>query len=200
MLVTQLKSKEELLTIIKKPAFVIKCTGCKEVLFPVTEIDEFLKTAEITVSDIISTDYICNTDFALKLSEKYKSEISNSLNIIVFSCGIGVQSISALLENKKVISGCDTLYINGFQGLNTRENNCRQCGQCYLSETGGICPITACSKSLLNGQCGGAKNGKCEVSKEMECGWERIYKRLELIKETQKLTGDIKVRDYLKLL
>ena len=37
--------------------------------------------------------------------------------------------------------------------------------ECYLNGTGGICPITACSKSLINGQCGGAKNGMCEVDK-----------------------------------
>ena len=41
--------------------------------------------------------------------------------------------------------------------------------------------ITACSKSLVNGQCGGSKNGKCEVDSEMECGWERIYRRLKEI-------------------
>ena len=55
------------------------------------------------------------------------------------------------------------------------EYKCDQCGECYLNLTGGICPITACSKSLVNGQCGGSKNGKCEVDSEMECGWERIY-------------------------
>ena len=28
---------------------------------------------------------------------------------------------------------------------------------------------------------GGSKNGKCEVDSEMECGWERIYRRLKEI-------------------
>jgi len=59
------------------------------------------------------------------------------------------------------------------------EYNCAQCGDCHLNETGGICPITSCAKSLVNGQCGGARNGKCEVDKDMECGWTLIYKRLE---------------------
>lgn len=40
--------------------------------------------------------------------------------------------------------------------------------ECYLNLTGGICPITACSKSLVNGQCYGCKDGKCEVDSEME--------------------------------
>ena len=53
------------------------------------------------------------------------------------------------------------------------------CGECFLNLTGGICPITACSKSLVNGPCGGTKNGKCEVCPEMDCGWERIIQRLK---------------------
>ena len=61
------------------------------------------------------------------------------------------------------------------------EYKCDQCGESYLNLTGGICPITACSKSLVNGQCGGSKNGMCEVDNTMECGWERIYRRLEAI-------------------
>ena len=68
-----------------------------------------------------------------------------------------------------------------FQGVTPLEYKCDQCGECYLNLTGGICPITACSKSLVNGQCGGCKDGKCEVDSEMECGWERIYRRLAQI-------------------
>ena len=59
------------------------------------------------------------------------------------------------------------------------EYDCGQCGECFLNLTGGICPITACSKSLVNGPCGGTKNGKCEVCPEMDCGWERIIQRLK---------------------
>ena len=50
--------------------------------------------------------------------------------------------------------------------------------KCYLNITGGVCPIVDCSKSLVNGQCGGAKNGKCEVDPNKDCAWEKIYQRL----------------------
>jgi len=56
---------------------------------------------------------------------------------------------------------------------------CAQCGQCVLGETAGICPVTACHKSLLNGPCGGTNNGKCEVDKEKDCAWTLIYERLK---------------------
>ena len=48
-----------------------------------------------------------------------------------------------------------------------------------LAWTGGICPMARCSKSLINGACGGTNHGKCEVTKEMDCGWYLIYKRLK---------------------
>ena len=46
------------------------------------------------------------------------------------------------------------------------EEACKMCGDCVLGTTGGICPITQCAKSLVNGPCGGQKNGKCEVNPE----------------------------------
>ena len=66
----------------------------------------------------------------------------------------------------------------------------------YLNLTGGICPITACSKSLVNGQCGGSKNGKCEVDSEMECGWERIYRRLKEIGRLDALKCPTQIHNF----
>ena len=124
-------------------------------------------------------------------------QIKNSDSIIVFSCGVGVQIIAKLCEEKEVLAGCDTYSLDGFQGLSVQNANCEQCGECYLNYTGGICPITACAKGLLNGPCGGAKNGKCEVSPEMDCGWELIYKRLSNLKSKKTIKDQkVLVRDY----
>ena len=86
--------------------------------------------------------------------------------------------------------------VPGGQGVTPLEYDCRQCGQCYLNLTGGICPITACSKSLINGQCGGAKDGKCEVDPNMECGWERIQRRLAMVGRLDVLRSPVRIRDY----
>ena len=40
-----------------------------------------------------------------------------------------------------------------------------------------MCPIARCSKSLLNGPCGGSANGKCEISKEVDCIWDIIVRK-----------------------
>jgi hypothetical protein len=47
-----------------------------------------------------------------------------------------------------------------------------------LGITGGICPIARCSKSLLNGPCGGSEDGHCEIDPEVSCAWQLIYDRL----------------------
>ena len=56
---------------------------------------------------------------------------------------------------------------------------CGGCGNCVLDKTAGICPIVRCSKSLLNGPCGGSQDGKCEVNSEIDCAWQLIYDRLK---------------------
>jgi hypothetical protein len=61
-----------------------------------------------------------------------------------------------------------------------------------LFETGGICPVTRCSKGILNGPCGGCVEGKCEVPYDIrdekgklvetvdkDCAWYLIYERLK---------------------
>ena len=100
------------------------------------------------------------------------------------------------LEDKMVCAACDTYPVPGFQGVTPLEYKCDQCGECYLNLTGGICPITACSKSLVNGQCGGSKNGKCEVDSDMECGWERIYRRLKEIGRLDALKCPTQIHNF----
>ena len=68
------------------------------------------------------------------------------------------------------------------------EEACRFCGNCVLGDTGAVCPITQCAKSLVNGPCGGARNGKCEVNPENDCAWIKIYNRLEATGQLDKLT------------
>ena len=116
--------------------------------------------------------------------------------VLVLSCGVGVQTVAEYLDTKPVYAGCDTVRLPGFQGVTPQEFDCGQCGECYLNYTGGICPITACSKSLVNGQCGGSKDGKCEVNPEMECGWERIYRRLKMLGRLDALKCPTQIRNF----
>ena len=200
MLITELKAKETILSLVSGKVFIINCHGCREIHFPEHEADELQKelVAAGNVTGILTTDYICNLEnLKLRLGvEKYKKAIDEADMVLVFSCGVGVQTVAELLGDKKVYAACDTYALPGFQGVTPLEYDCKQCGECYLNLTGGICPITACSKSLLNGQCGGAKDGKCEVDPNMECGWERIQRRLAQIGRLDALKSPIQVRNY----
>ena len=198
MLITELKSKDTILSLIKGKVFIINCHGCREIYFPEHEADALQKELAESgiVTGIITTDYICNPEnMKLRLS-KHAAAIEAADTVLVFSCGVGVQTVSEYLDTKRVCAACDTYALPGFQGVTPLEHDCDQCGECYLNLTGGICPLTACSKSLVNGQCGGAKDGKCEVDPNMECGWERIMKRLAQIGRLDVLKCPVQVRNY----
>ena len=198
MLITELKNKETILSQLKGKVFILNCHGCREIRFPEQEAEELQKelTESCVVTGILTTDYICNVDNLKLRLEPKAAQIAAADTILVFSCGVGVQTVAELYADKRVCAACDTYALPGYQGVTPLEHDCDQCGECYLNLTGGICPITACSKSLVNGQCGGAKNGKCEVDPEMECGWERIYQRLKAIGRLDVLKCPIQVRNY----
>ena len=198
MLITELKSKEAITSLLTGKVFIINCHGCKEVSFPEKEAEELEKEllAAGKVTGILTTDYICNVDNLKLRLERRKTMLDEADAVLVLSCGVGVQTVAEALPGKKVFAGCDTVRLPGFQGVTPLEVNCDQCGECFLNLTGGICPLTACSKSLVNGQCGGSKNGKCEVDPNMECGWERIYRRLEAVGRLDALKCPIQVRNY----
>ena len=195
MLITELKSKEVIEGLITGKVFIINCHGCKEIHFPEHDA-EALQKELAGVTGICTTDYICNPDRLAKRLETYKAQIDEADMILVFSCGVGVQTVAEHFPNKKVCAACDTYALPGYQGVTPLEHDCKQCGECFLNLTGGICPITACSKSLVNGQCGGAKDGKCEVDPNMECGWARIQKKLAQIGRLDALKCPVQVRNY----
>ena len=198
MLITELKNKDTVISQLKGKVFVLICHGCKEIHFPEHEADAFV--AELTTSGFVTgqltTDYICNVENLKLRLGKHAAAIEAAETILVLSCGVGVQTVAEQYPTKRVIAGCDTIALPGFQGVTPLEYDCKQCGECYLNLTGGICPITACSKSLINGQCGGAKDGKCEVDPNMECGWERIQHRLAQIGRLDALKCPVQVRNY----
>lgn len=198
MLITQLKDKQTIQSLVRGKVFLLNCHGCKELSFPEQEAEALQKelAAAGTLAGALTTDYICNPENMQLRLQKHMAEIEAADTVLVLSCGVGVQTIAGYLPNKRVCAACDTYPLPGFQGVTPLEYNCDQCGECYLNLTGGICPLTACSKSLVNGQCGGSKNGKCEVDPDMECGWERIYRRLEKLGRLDALKCPVQVRNY----
>jgi hypothetical protein len=93
----------------------------------------------------------------------------------------------------------NTICMGDYQGLWPSEERCAECGECLLAYTGGLCPITLCAKSLVNGQCGGTGyDGSCEVSKSRRCGWHMIYERLRDLGRLDDMRRLHTPRDYRK--
>ena len=178
----QLKAADELEKILEgsDDLFVIACNKCFKEFQTVDEPDlgyfeNMAKAFGKTVVGSAKVDFLCNKTLTAKQLESLIPEAAKT--VVVVSCGLGIQTV-ADVTGKSVIAAANSLNYTGHHGMALTKKACDACAQCYLNITGGICPIVDCSKSLVNGQCGGAKDGKCEVNHDMECGWERIQRRL----------------------
>ena len=184
MLITKMKPIDDILNMIGNKIIVICCEGCREVYYPENQAIAVFNRLRINGADLSIVDivYACNKEHLSLSLKKYSDDISSADDVFVVSCGVGVQTISEFLfesnHDINVRAICDTYPLPGFQGITPLEYDCALCGDCHLNKTGGICPITSCSKSLTNGQCGGAKDGKCEVDQNLDCGWQRIAEKL----------------------
>ena len=199
----KLKKTDELESLLadKDNLFVIACNKCFKEFDTVDEPDcgEFEKLAAglgKTITGSAKVDFLCNKHHT---EQKLPDMIPEGTeNVIVISCGLGIQTV-ADLAGKPVYAASNSLNYTGHHGMALTKKSCDACAQCYLNITGGICPIVDCSKSLVNGQCGGAKDGKCEVDGNKDCAWEKIYRRLEKQGRLEEfLNQPIQIRDYSK--
>jgi ferredoxin len=118
--------------------------------------------------------------------------------IISLACGVGPQYLAERYPDKYIIPAMNTKFAGGAQKLGVWEERCSLCGDCILHLTGGICPITRCPKSILNGPCGGSQNGKCEINPELDCAWQLIYDRLKNLGQLHILKEIIPPKDWSK--
>lgn len=130
---------------------------------------------------------------------KFRKEIKNSEAMLVLACGLGVQSVA---ENGRfagpVYAGCNSLFAGGIKPDGSFFEYCSLCAECVLNKTAAICPITRCSKGMLNGPCGGVDKGKCEVDRERDCAWTLIYNRLKELGELDRFYQIIPPKDFSK--
>jgi methylenetetrahydrofolate reductase (NADPH) len=52
---------------------------------------------------------------------------------------------------------------------------CRMCGDCTLYACGFFCSEARCPKRMVNGPCGGSRDGRCEVPAAGTCMWVKAY-------------------------
>jgi len=126
------------------------------------------------VVEVSSIERQCEYEMIDEFLEKLKSYDL----IVSLACGVGVQTMVDHVSSLRVVPGLNTTSMGYPTEQGVWKENCLGCGNCVLHLTMGICPITRCAKSLLNGPCGGSADGKCEISKDVECAWQLIHDRL----------------------
>ena len=134
----------------------------------------------------------CDYEFLDSLVDK----IGDVDAILSLGCGIGVQAIAERLPDLPVLPGVNTSFMGMAEEWGVWDERCAACGDCRLADTAGICPITRCTKGILNGPCAGTKNGKCEANKDMDCAWILIYKRLERLGQLDKMRRFYPLRNF----
>ena len=132
------------------------------------------------------------------LNEDHKEQTAAADSFLVLACGQGVHTVIDATEGAIVHPGCDTIF--GGETVNPEfiTEYCSLCGECIADRTGGLCPLTLCAKGLLNGPCGGASEGKCEVFKDRDCGWQLIYERLQKIGRTDSMYEYVPPKSHIK--
>ena len=198
----RMKDSQELLALLegKDNLFVVACNKCFKEFEADNEpdLEAFLHlTAGKNITGTAKVDFLCNK---VQTARKLMDAIPEGTeHVVVLSCGLGIQTMASIQE-LNVIAAANSLNYTGHHGMALTKFACDACDQCYLNVTGGSCPIVDCSKSLLNGQCGGAKDGKCEVSPDKDCAWEKIYRKLEAQGRLEEFQAQsVQLRDYSKV-
>jgi hypothetical protein len=204
MIVTTLKPLDEILDSISpyRQILIAGCDGCTQPprgLREAKTLKQLLELAgqlrgkkfEFKVTSVVKQ---CDSVLTASALKPYVEDVEAVLSL---ACGAGPQTVVQLFYDLPVFPAQNSHFV----GMDDREkgtldDSCRACGDCILALTGGICPVTRCSKGLLSGACGGARHGKCELDPERDCAWELIYERLKRLGKLDNIKELIPPKDY----
>jgi hypothetical protein len=191
MIIVKLKPFADIVSMLGQyqSVLIVGCDGCSgiyevgglkqaEILKQQLELARELRKGGKFRVKTVSIPRQCDVDI---VANKLRREVAEQEAILSLGCGVGVQTLADIFDDKPVLPGLDTM----FMGMEDKSQGklferCKACGDCILAETGSICPITRCAKGLLNGPCGGTVNSKCEVyGYTRDCAWILIWTRLK---------------------
>lgn len=195
MIVAQRKSIPEMLEILKghKKLLVLGCGTCVTVCLAGGEREVSIISSALRMASRIKGDPLDVEELTIERQcdnvflEQAAEAIERNDAVLSLGCGAGVQAVAERYSNKPVYAGLDTTFIGILEERGVWTEKCAACGSCVLGSYGGICPITQCAKSMLNGPCGGSKQDRCEVNPDRPCAWQLIYERLKNIGQLDRL-------------
>ena len=189
MIVADKKPMEEIIEDIKNHEKVL-VLGCNECV----TVCEAGGKKEVGILASALRMYFLNQGKEMKIDEEtlerqcdheYLEEIRNVIDqydaVVSIACGVGVQFMAEKYQSTPVYPGVNTCFMGATEERGLWTERCQGCGQCILSRTGGICPVSRCAKRVMNGPCGGSSKGMCEINKELVCAWQLIVERLKAL-------------------
>ena len=186
MIVAEQKSLEEIKSLIgnARNVLVLGCGTCVTVCFAGGSREAAILSSSLRMTTKLDGDQKNVTDLTIQRQCEWEyldavaEQVKEADLVLSLGCGIGVQAIAEHFPQTWVVPGLNTKFLGLPLEQGVWAERCAACGDCILGLTGGICPIARCSKSLLNGPCGGSEAGHCEVSPDIPCAWQLIYDRL----------------------
>ena len=208
------KPIEEILEYLegREKVVLVGCGGCATVFHTggETEVKEMAKKLSEMGKQVLAAiappfgEFTCYAPWSKTRLSQYQKQIEKSDAILMLTCGDGLQVVRELILEeefgitKPIYPATNPIgHMGG--GPTLFKEKCQQCGDCELGKFAGICPLTQCAKGLLNGPCGGSKNGKCEVAPERDCAWIKIYERLKTLGELEKMKKIVGPKDRSKM-
>ena len=137
-------------------------------------------------------DRQCVKDFVILLDDV----IDQYDALLSLGCGAGVQAVAEMFSEIPILPALNTEFLGETREQGYWVENCLGCGDCMLHFFGGVCPLARCSKQLLNGPCGGSREGKCEINPEVPCAWQAIIDRLERFEALDRLEQIYPPKDW----
>jgi len=193
---------------VQQRLLVIGCGGCAKVCHTggEPEVEEMVRQLQAKGRVVLASgvpERTCYIQHVRAFFEETKEQLEQCDCIVILGCGGAVQTVRQATEEygmvKPVVSALDSVgHMDTVVPDALWVERCSECGDCMLNETGGICPVTLCAKGLINGPCGGSRDGKCETDPERDCAWVLIYRRLEALGQLDRMQRVRKPKDYSK--
>jgi ferredoxin len=197
MIVAQQKPLEEIKAMIADAGkvLVLGCGTCVTVCFAGGEKEVSILASQLRMATRLAgqekeiREFTVQRQCELEYNQLAAEHVRDSDLVLSLACGIGVQTLNDQFPDKLTVPGLNTTGLSQPTEHGIWEERCQACGDCILAETGGLCPVARCAKSLMNGPCGGSQRGICEVAAEKQtpCVWDQIYKRLAALGQLERL-------------
>lgn len=126
----------------------------------------------------------CAEEVMRQAVARYGRALDSSDALVVLSCAAGIKSANLASPGIPVIAVTDPV---GSTPVSRRDDPvarslCTSCGQCVISFTGGICPLSECPARSKYGPCKkrSRPDGPCVLDESRDCVWTEIERRGDL--------------------